>query len=311
MYRDESKGFVKLGLKETKEARRQVTTSEREEAEAEQVAEQSGTDSCIIGQDRERKWVHDYIAENGSWIADGLTELKAAVSILQKIIQNEERRKQVQAKKVYWETESRNGLKFLRHGARNKAVQDWATRVAELERRLRIELIPIWIGNPGAKAEDESYSTDEWGLQEEHFQLLLQEFQVQPTIDAFASHFNNRCASFYSKTSQQGAAGIDFFAQELRQGEVYYCCPPVKLAAHCIRRIWSSKGIQAVLVLPHWAGASYWPLLLDRESYKPEVKQWRSWRAESRDTGRAASLFTTGRNVQMWAGLIRTGKDWD
>jgi hypothetical protein len=142
-----------------------------------------------------------------------------------------------------------------------------------------------------------------------NFQLLLQEFQVQPTIDAFTSQFNNRCASFYSKTLQKGAAGIDFFAQELRRGEVYYCCPPVKLAAHCIRRIWSSKGIRAVLVLPHWAGASYWPLLLDGESYKAEVKQWRSWRAESQDTGRAASLFTTGRNVQMWAGLIQTGKN--
>jgi hypothetical protein len=104
-------------------------------------------------------------------------------------------------------------------------------RVAQLERSLRTELIPIWIGNQSAKAEDESYSTDEWGLQEEHFQLLLQEFQVQPTIDTFASQFNNRCASFYSKTSQRGTAGIDFFAQELRRGEVYYCCPPVKLAA--------------------------------------------------------------------------------
>ncbi len=105
--------------------------------------------------------------------------------------------------------------------------------------------------------EEESYSTDEWGLQEEHFQLLLQEFQVQPTIDAFASQFNNRCASFYSNTSQKGAAGIDFFAQELRRGEVYYCCPPVKLAAHCIRRIWSSRGTRAVLIRAPVIGRYY------------------------------------------------------
>jgi hypothetical protein len=217
MYREESRGFEKLGLKETREARRQITTSKREEAEAERVAEQSGTDSCIIGQDREKKWVQDYVTENGSWIADGLTELKAAVLLLQKILQNEERRRLVQGRKVYWETESRNGLKFLQHGARNRTVQDWATRVAELERSLWTELIPIWIGNQGAKAEEESYSTDEWGLQEEHFQLLLQEFQVQPTIDAFASQFNNRYASFYSKTLQRGYCRHRFFRTGLTE----------------------------------------------------------------------------------------------
>jgi hypothetical protein len=92
--------------------------------------------------------VQDYVTENGSWIADGLTELKAAVLILQQIVQNEVRRRLLQGRKVYWETESRNGLKFLQDGARNKTVQDWATRVAELERSLRTELIPIWIGNP-------------------------------------------------------------------------------------------------------------------------------------------------------------------
>ncbi len=66
MYRDESRGFQKLGLKETREARRQITTSRREEVEAEQAAEQSGTESCIIGQDKEQKWVQDYVNENRS-----------------------------------------------------------------------------------------------------------------------------------------------------------------------------------------------------------------------------------------------------
>jgi hypothetical protein len=101
MYWGESRGFEKLGLKETREARRQITISKREEAEAKRVAEQSGTDSCIIGQDREQKWVQDYVDENGSWIADGLTELKAAVLLLQKILQNEERHRLVQGRTIY------------------------------------------------------------------------------------------------------------------------------------------------------------------------------------------------------------------
>jgi hypothetical protein len=226
--------------------------------------------------------------------------LKAAVSLLQKISQDKKRGELVQGRKINWETESRNSLKFLQHGARNMIVQYWAL-LAELERSLRTELTPKWIGNQEAKAEEESYSADEWGLQEEHFQQLMQEFQVQPTIDAFASQFNARCASFYSKTSQRGTTGTDFFAQILRRGEIYSCCPPVKLEAHCNRRIWSSKGIQAVLVLPYQAGASYWPLLLNGDSYRAEVKQWRSWRRVTRTQD--------GRHrCSLRAGIFRCGR---
>jgi hypothetical protein len=128
-------------------------------------------------------------------------------------------------------------------------------------------------------------------------------------VDVFASYLNARCKKFYSKTAQPGTAGIDFFAQTLQAGQIYYCCPPVKLVAHCIKKIWSSKNIKAVLVLPHWTGATYWSLLLEGDKYRAEIKQWHSWQAASKDSGQAASLFTTGRNTQMWAGRIKTGKD--
>jgi hypothetical protein len=122
-------------------------------------------------------------------------------------------------------------------------------------------------------------------------------------VDSFASHLNTRCKKFYSKTGQPGTTGIELLA-----GEIYYCCPPVKLAAHCIRKLWSSKNIKAVLVLPHWTGATYWPLLLEGDKYRAEIKQWHSWQAAKKDSGRALSLFTTGRNIQMWAGRAETGK---
>jgi hypothetical protein len=238
---------------------------------------------------------------------DGLRELRTAEKLFEGMGKTGTERKELQGKRIYWETSSRNGAKFLRHGARNAVVQQWATRVAEKEHDLKVELIPIWVGKNRKFTEEESYSTDEWGLQEEHFQQLLRELQTQPTIDGFASSINTKCVRFFSKTAQPGSTGIDFFAQGLEVREVYYCCLPVKLAAHCIRKIWSSPGVQAILVLPHWTGASYWLLLLNGEEYRREIRQWRSWQASSRDTGKVASLFTMGKNVQMWAGLIRTG----
>jgi hypothetical protein len=179
---------------------------------------------------------------------------------------------------------------------------------ASRESALKAELIPLWIGDRGLTTEESSHSTDEWGLDKEHLQQLLQEFQIQPTMDGFASHLYTRCQKFCSKTGQPGTTGIDFFAQELLAGEIYYCCPPVKLAAHCIRKIWSSKNIKAVLVLPHWTGATYWPLLLEGDKYQAEIKQWHSWQAANKDSGQGVSLFTTGRNIQMWAGRVETGK---
>jgi hypothetical protein len=306
-YRVENKGFRKITVVETEKVKKDIVVEKAEAAEASRKADQNGTDSCTVAQERETRWVQDYEHDVPEWMEEGLKELKTAEKFLEGMGQTETERKELQGKRIYWESSSRNGVKFLRHGARNAVVQQRATRVAEKEHDLKVELIPIWVGKNRRFTEDESHSTDEWGLQEEHFQQLLRELQTQPTIDGFASSLNTKCARFFSKTAQPGSSGTDFFAQDLKAGEVYYCCPPVKLAAHCIRKLWSSTGVQAILVLPHWTGASYWPLLLNGEKYRQEIKQWRSWQASSRDTGKAASLFTTGKNVQMWAGLVRTG----
>jgi hypothetical protein len=260
-----------------------------------------------VAQEREIRWVQDYENDVPEWMEDGLGELRTAEKFLADMGRSEKERKDLQGKRIYWETVSRNGAKFLRHGARNAVVQQWATRVAEREHELMVELLPIWVAKNRKFTEEESFSTDEWGLQEEHFQQLLRELQTQPTIYGFASSTNTKCARFFSRIAQPGTTGIDFFAQVLEAGEVYYCCPPVKLAAHCLRKIWSSPGVQAILVLPHWTGTNYWPLLLNREEYRKEIRQWRTWQASSRDTGKAASLFTTGKNVQMRAGLVCTG----
>jgi hypothetical protein len=168
------------------------------------IAEQGGQVSCTVGQEKDLRWVQDYVTERTSWMADRLAELKAAEVVLMDWTQNQEKRQQLRGQRIYWETESRNGLKFLKHRARNKVVQEWAAKVASRDSELKAELIPLWIGDKGLTTEESSHSTDEWGLDEEHLQQLLQEFQIQPTVDGFASHLNTRCQKFYSKTGQPG-----------------------------------------------------------------------------------------------------------
>ncbi len=111
-------------MKETKKARREVEVRAEEEAEARQIADQEGQDSCTVGQEMEVKWVQDYVTDSTGWMADGLAELKAAEAVLKEWTQSQEKRQQMRSQRIYWETESRNGVKFLKHGARNKVVQE-------------------------------------------------------------------------------------------------------------------------------------------------------------------------------------------
>ncbi len=93
---------------------------------------------------------------------------------------------------------------------------------------------------------------DEWAVKKEWMEPVLQCFQVWPTIDLFATADNTRCGKFFSKGPQPGTRGVDFFAQQLKAGEVYHCCLPVKLAAHCIKKLllsrnWSSGANSTIL----------------------------------------------------------------
>ncbi len=103
-YRDEKKGFQRVNLKETKKARREVNVRAEEEIEARLIAERRGQDSCTLGQEKDLRWVKDYITERTSWMADGLAELKAAEAVLTDWTQNQEKRQLLRGQRIYWET---------------------------------------------------------------------------------------------------------------------------------------------------------------------------------------------------------------
>ena len=54
-----------------------------------------------------------------------------------------------------------------------------------------------------------------------------------------------------------------------------YMCPPVPLAAKAILKLVSSEGASAVLVVPKWPLASFWPTLLpDGSHFANRVENW-------------------------------------
>jgi hypothetical protein len=150
-------------------------------------------------------------------------------------------------------------------------------------------------------------STDEWGVDRACLHKIFRDFECQPTIDAFASSENSICGKFFSKWPQSGATGVNFFAQELDNEEIYFCCPQVKDIGHTIRRLQRHEGVTAVLVLPAWPGHMYWGMLRTGTGFVPEVKQYQELEPDFQDTGRGKSIFVRKAGMKIWAALWRSG----
>ena len=130
------------------------------------------------------------------------------------------------------------------------------------ERSIRLEV--QWI--PRTENEKADYSRlvdfDDWQITHDLFQSLEQLWGPH-TVDCFANYYTAKLPRFFSRFSNLGASGIDFFAQEL-SSENCLVVPPVALA---VIHYLSLQKTMATLVVPLWPSSSFWPYKLSQ--YKP------------------------------------------
>ena len=92
--------------------------------------------------------------------------------------------------------------------------------------------------------------------------------KYEPTLDAMATFRNRMCEKFYSLLPQYKFSGINFFAQQLNSGEVYWVCPPPKLVVHAFQHLLAQQSnITAYLGFPEWKHSNFWTTLLQGEYY--------------------------------------------
>ena len=96
------------------------------------------------------------------------------------------------------------------------------------------------------------------------------------TIDRFASFDNSKCKRFNSKLAVPGTEVIDAFTQDWRF-EHNLLVPPVKHIVRVLNFIRSVAEKRAVLVVPLWTYASFWPLLKRGEEFAYFVKDYVSF----------------------------------
>ncbi len=270
-------------------------------------------DSWEVWEDNRLERTCDFPGGNtGPAVSEAIWEMEQLREVLMKL---EDREAGEDWRRLVWKTRSRNMYNFTNKGARWSEVRRLALQIKYREKQTKTEVKLVWVALCPVEIQtvDDrsrlSTSTDEWGLHRSELPQLYLRFQLQPTVDAFASSSNAVCQKFFSKVPQRGSQAVDFFAQQLRQDEIYFCCPPVKEAGHMIRRLQRFQGVTALVVLPAWTGCPYWSLIRQHDGFIHEVKDWTMWEPGYQDSGAGESIFTKGSGIKMWAGIIHTGTE--
>jgi hypothetical protein len=106
---------------------------------------------------------------------------------------------------------------------------------------------------------------------------------------------------------QNGSAGVNFIAQTLSVTEKYFCCPPTRLVMPCYCMTVNMPGIEALLLLPEWHGANYWPYFFNGGQQKLHVVSVTTFPALFFFTNQATSkVFTAASKLKMLALRVQT-----
>ena len=125
-------------------------------------------------------------------------------------------------------------------------------------------LTPYWIPTGENTAADflSRSSMDLWSfrLDRRVFGSILEHFNLNPTLDAFACHYSAQLPRYMSWHRDPQAVAQDALIQPW--DPVTYLFPPVPLLQKVIRKIKDQK-VRAILVCPQWPQSLYWGLVTE------------------------------------------------
>ena len=110
-----------------------------------------------------------------------------------------------------------------------------------------------------------------FSLNFESFVVILEYFSyLKIDVDTFVDFWNRKCDLYFSRFIDEYAAGVNFFAQELKPLFVYYAFPPPSLIVPAMEHFYKFKSI-GLIVFPIWKSASFCTL------FSPEGKHLPIW----------------------------------
>lgn len=197
-------------------------------------------------------------------LSSGGRELKAILYTLQAL------RPLVQGKRVRLLTDSTNACAVTDHGSGKTGLQATAIEIFTLCKEMHASVHISWIRrefNTVADAYSKCADSQCRSLNPVWFRVLDNKEGWGPfSFDRFADHANRQHGHagplpFNSLYACPGSSGLDAFAQVWSQTSVHWCHPPAQL----IGRLWQFMRVhaiqRAVLLLPVWPSAIWWPLV--------------------------------------------------
>lgn len=100
----------------------------------------------------------------------------------------------------------------------------------------------------------------DWQLDPALFQRACRHFRhiIRPTVDWFATRLNRQLPRYVSRLYDPSATAVDAFQQDWRR-EDGWINPPFPLISVILDRL-DRLGARALVVLPTWRSAAWWPL---------------------------------------------------
>ena len=153
-------------------------------------------------------------------------------------------------------------VNILANGSKKKRLHEMAVNIFLNCRRLNITLFAEWTPRTdplivhadwGSRIFDES----SYSLDLPSFSALLEYFNIVIEVDVMADYWNKKCVMYFTRFPDPHAAAVNFFAQRLYQGVVYYCFPPPSLYTAAILHF-QKYGVKGLLLVPVWKTASFW-----------------------------------------------------
>jgi len=112
---------------------------------------------------------------------------------------------------------------------------------------------------------------EDYGITEEFFLQICNDFKTVPVVDCFADSRNKKCEKFFSLNFCFGTAGVDAFLFDWNMWGICWLFPAPRLVVRTLQHLQNCNAT-GLLLVPQWKNSHFYPVLR-RLAVRPYVQR--------------------------------------